>query len=443
LDNLKKQENDNEYNIQESTSIIEGTKEFGKFIFSLVEEFYKDFVKCINLNLQNNWTVVSALIMERKKNFKIVGFALGTKSLGNKLYESSGIRIKDGHAEILVLRCFRKLLMDLINKVISQQELDEFFNIFVLSHDKKIRIKNDVKFHLYISELPCGDCSLYPIKYNDSIEINRIGAKTLANVISNNNSMMNHNNNPGLVRIKSCRSDIKVENISYSISCSDKLLLRNTLGIQGRLMSSLCENIFLSSIVISVEYNDEFIQKNKFESIVLRGLCLSERLHYLEKLDELNTSDYELYINLSKIIFVQDKLFHKNDSVFNFSYYWYYGKNDIGKIDPTSGLKQGSSKKDSNILKYNLDISDYYLKQTLICLLNTYLKSDIYSNSYFNLIIRKIEKYLLKNDKKIENFSYFEIKSIMKKYNYSKKKLFLERILGLHEFKSFKELKNE
>ncbi len=92
MDNLKKLEKDDKHEIQESTSSIEGTKELGKFLFSLVDEFYKDLVKCSNLNLQNTWTVVSALIMENNKNFKIVGFALGTKSLGNKLYESLAIR---------------------------------------------------------------------------------------------------------------------------------------------------------------------------------------------------------------------------------------------------------------------------------------------------------------------------------------------------------------
>ena len=39
-------------------------------------------------------------------------------------------------------------------------------------------MKNNVKFHMYINQAPCGDASIYKINNDDSTSINRIKNKT-------------------------------------------------------------------------------------------------------------------------------------------------------------------------------------------------------------------------------------------------------------------------
>ncbi|CAM9706750.1 unnamed protein product, partial [Ectocarpus fasciculatus] len=57
----------------------------------------------------------------------------------------------------------------------------------------------------------------------------------------------------GALRIKSSRSNISEEGRTMSMSCSDKLAKWAFLGVQGGLLASWVEPIFLSSIVISAD----------------------------------------------------------------------------------------------------------------------------------------------------------------------------------------------
>ena len=62
--------------------------EFGNFVFSIVNDFYNDLLKTAGINFKDNhWTVISTIIMENNREFKVISFGLGTKSLGNKLYD--------------------------------------------------------------------------------------------------------------------------------------------------------------------------------------------------------------------------------------------------------------------------------------------------------------------------------------------------------------------
>ena len=413
--------------------------EFGNFVFSIVNDFYNDLLKTAGINFKDNhWTVISTIIMENNREFKVISFGLGTKSLGNKLYDCMGYRIKDCHAEIIALRSFRRFLLDLIIKFLSNIEICDYFKIFNISYDQKIILKKGVKFHLYISDFPCGDCSLYPVIFNNSKEINRIGSKTIEEVLSKTSDKMTHNNTSGLFRIKSCRSDTKIENISYSLSCSDKILLRNINGIQGKFLSSICNKIHLSSIIISANLDTNYIKENEIDKIMETGI------NPLKRIKEITITDKkQILVNQPKIFLITQKIFFKKENIFNFCYFWYYGKNEIGKIDPTSGLKQGSSKSDTNLIKYSLDISDYNLNVHFFIVLKAYLENSSFSNNYFNIIIKKIEKYLTETSKTLEKLTYSDLNKIFGKFKYSKKKDYLATLFGIEEFDSFKKTKIE
>jgi tRNA-specific adenosine deaminase 1 len=55
----------------------------------------------------------------------------------------------------------------------------------------------------------------------------------------------------GISRLKCGRSDIKIDQRSESMSCSDKILKWNMVGIQGGLIATLIDKpLFISSIII-------------------------------------------------------------------------------------------------------------------------------------------------------------------------------------------------
>lgn len=87
-----------------------------------------------------------------------------------------------------------------------------------------------VRLHLYISEPPCGDASLLHNSISDDFE-HWTGAKSVDGGVSSKEI--------GITRLKCGRSDIKEDQRSESMSCSDKILKWNTLGIQGSMLDQL------------------------------------------------------------------------------------------------------------------------------------------------------------------------------------------------------------
>ena len=65
----------------------------------------------------------------------------------------------------------------------------------------------------------------------------------------------NEEQKAGICRLKSGRSDIKEELRSQSMSCSDKILLWNALGITSPILGNLIEPIYLSSITLEIDKN--------------------------------------------------------------------------------------------------------------------------------------------------------------------------------------------
>jgi hypothetical protein len=157
-------------------------------------------------------------------------------------------------------------------------------------------LRSDILLHLYISDSPCGDASIYEIKeeYQRSkppnpeagSSLNFTGAKIILSAANEadltsysernfspvcNQSDLNIHEQPlsnskgsflktarekeqvlGALRLKSCRSNIPNHLRSMSMSCSDKLCKWALLGIQGTgpLTAFLCKPVRLSSIVV-------------------------------------------------------------------------------------------------------------------------------------------------------------------------------------------------
>ena len=88
----------------------------------------------------------------------MVSLATGTKSLGKSKYRDDGLLLNDCHAEVLARRGLIKSLMKEIHLLHSDQP-DKAL-MLQKDSDGKIKMREDVLLHLYVSEAPCGDSSL-------------------------------------------------------------------------------------------------------------------------------------------------------------------------------------------------------------------------------------------------------------------------------------------
>jgi Adenosine-deaminase (editase) domain len=266
------------------------------------------------------WTVYAAMIAHRiddDRSMWIVSCATGTKCTAQR---QNGTVLHDSHAEVLA----RRGLVRVLWKEIQQRRNDQMQNHneaadprFLLvrrddstpdectteqSTQPKYQLHPQIQLHLYISDSPCGDASIYPVsaisqddagndQQQDSGSLLYTGAKIVVSeatgVTSSDcggqhqllptpalqkTSLNQHKTKTdtktssilvarevaqvlGKLRTKSGRSNLPDHLRSTSMSCSDKIALWSILGLQGGLLSnrhSLNPPIIpLTSVVVS------------------------------------------------------------------------------------------------------------------------------------------------------------------------------------------------
>eukprot|EP00397_Hematodinium_sp_SG-2012_P009856 GEMP01009953.1.p1 GENE.GEMP01009953.1~~GEMP01009953.1.p1 ORF type:complete len:493 (+),score=118.19 GEMP01009953.1:26-1504(+) len=182
------------------------------------------------------WTVLCGIVGERAG---VVSLATGTRCIGQKLLkEGQGYRLHDCHAEVLCKRAFQRYVLE---------------------------CGADDVFHMYVSDLPCGECTLVPLTSDegsrartrtpdemaDAGDLNRTGAKPATgfeNADPKGTAENFHATN--ILRFKPGRSDTLPENASISYSCSDKICRWSVLGYQGSLLQEFMAPIHMTSIVL-------------------------------------------------------------------------------------------------------------------------------------------------------------------------------------------------
>lgn len=90
---------------------------------------------------------------------KVVSLATGTRSISGSHLSLKGEAVNDCHAEILARRGLVRFLYDQIEKFKSNPE-ESILELAGQNGQFRLKVKEDVRFHLYISSAPCGDASL-------------------------------------------------------------------------------------------------------------------------------------------------------------------------------------------------------------------------------------------------------------------------------------------
>jgi len=128
------------------------------------------------------WTTLAAIIQETSgsgpTDLKIVSMCTGTKCLGKGELSSAGDKLSDSHAEVLTRRAFLAYLYHQIN--ISAKDPMRG-SIFTNKHNTQtytatttttnedsaassamtLVLSPGISFHLFISQLPCGDACIF------------------------------------------------------------------------------------------------------------------------------------------------------------------------------------------------------------------------------------------------------------------------------------------
>lgn len=232
-----------------------------KEIHQIYERKYPS--KCKPDTRRAEGTVIAAVFALTTDNkVKIITLASGIKCLNEldlkREDTPNGRQLHDSHAEILSLRCFNYYILSKAKEMMIKRKegsiSDSKDDLFLFSKsENKFKWNDKVKIGLYISQVPCGDCSLV---IEENSETNSYAQWEDDHIkqylISENKTVLRGRNNVsklGYVRSKPGRMDSIP---SFSKSCTDKLILKQSLGINNCLSYDLFDGkeVFLNYLVL-------------------------------------------------------------------------------------------------------------------------------------------------------------------------------------------------
>jgi len=246
---------------------------------SVAEKCFEKFRKLPKQGkpIENQWTVLSAIVLvkisDEQNQIKVVSLATGTKCLdgATRLAASPGTLLHDCHAEVLARRGFILWLMEemflakagvskFISVVGDKYDLVEGWSIFMVSShppcgDATIFVKDSKECDIsedkhVIEKAVISESDDEPAAKKVKLDLNRTGAKPVSGCDPLVPGLGYHT--VGQLRTKPGRGDR-----TLSLSCSDKMIKWNMLGLQGALCSYLlARSLFLHSFLLTCHMFD-------------------------------------------------------------------------------------------------------------------------------------------------------------------------------------------
>uniref|UniRef100_A0A8C9CJH5 Adenosine deaminase RNA specific B1 n=1 Tax=Phocoena sinus TaxID=42100 RepID=A0A8C9CJH5_PHOSS len=94
------------------------------------------------------------------KDAKVISVSTGTKCINGEYMSDRGLALNDCHAEIISRRSLLRFLYTQLELYLNSKD-DQKRSIFEKSERGGFKLKEKVRFHLYISTSPCGDARIF------------------------------------------------------------------------------------------------------------------------------------------------------------------------------------------------------------------------------------------------------------------------------------------
>ncbi|GAA99318.1 uncharacterized protein L969DRAFT_102688 [Mixia osmundae IAM 14324] len=206
-------------------------------------------------NGKEEWTVLAGIVLRKDEQLLCISLGTGVRCLPHEQLPKHGDILHDCHAEVLAKRGFRRWLYTQLESIQHSPE----HAWFSACGSGRWRMHSNVKVHLYISTLPCGDASMTASALLQDPQTALIMATTGRPGIAKDWSSLHSAEEPnGLLRgrtqfnargLRTKPGRLDAPSTSC-MSCSDKIASWICTGLQGALLSRFFEPIYLSSIVI-------------------------------------------------------------------------------------------------------------------------------------------------------------------------------------------------
>ncbi|XP_058503179.1 double-stranded RNA-specific adenosine deaminase [Solea solea] len=200
--------------------------------------------------------ILATVVMRKGEGLgTVVSLGTGNRCVKGEELSLKGETVNDCHAEIISRRGFLRFLYS---------ELLKYYDgagdcIFELGDENKLRLKPDITFHLYISTAPCGDGALFDKSCSETGD-EVAGHQPLFENAKQGKLRTKVENGEGTIPVESSAIVPTWDGIQHgerlrTMSCSDKILRWNVLGLQGALLSHFMHPIYLKSITLGYLYS--------------------------------------------------------------------------------------------------------------------------------------------------------------------------------------------
>ena len=165
---------------------------------------------------------------------KVIAVTTGTKCINGEYMSDHGLVLNDCHAEVLARRCLRRFFY---NQLRHHVEGRGKLSIFVPCEDSAgFRLREDVRFHLYISTSTCGDGRIF--SPHEALQADEVAGDKHPNRLARGQLRTKIESGEGTIPVKSSGGLQTWDGVLQgerllTMSCSDKVARWNVLGLQG------------------------------------------------------------------------------------------------------------------------------------------------------------------------------------------------------------------
>ncbi|NWI89793.1 DSRAD deaminase, partial [Pitta sordida] len=244
---------------------------------------------CLTARLQQGLLgrkILAAIVMRRAEQGlgEVVSLGTGNRCVKGEELSLKGETVNDCHAEIISRRGFVRFLYSELMKYDPSNPSSAQESIFEPAEGQRLKIKTGVTFHLYVSTAPCGDGALFDKSCSDQPSVK--GPPQHQPLFENTKQgklRTKVENGEGTIPVESSDIVPTWDGIQHgerlrTMSCSDKILRWNVLGLQGALLSHFLEPVYLSSVTLGYLYSQGHLTRAICCRVAKDGNTLKEKL---------------------------------------------------------------------------------------------------------------------------------------------------------------------